>query len=685
MKEWFTVAELLAADLPDMPADASGYSRYIGLHGWRLQPEKARKRAGQKGGGYEYHLTLLPVPARQRLSLILALAADEERSEKDRRRKSRWNAFEALTADQKMVCEDRLKALRNAYELTSAGLGRTNAMKAAAHLAGVSMPTLYAWDKLIQGIDREDWLAALAPSVRSKTGAGQKIDEDAWDFLKSDYLRPEKPTFSACYRRMLKVAKRQKWLSIPSEDTCRRRFDREVPRAVQVLARSGKDKAKTLFPAQRRVRTHFHAMQAVNMDGHKIDVFISVPWSEKPIRMFLVCIQDLYSGKIVSWRLSDAETWEAVRLVIGDMVEVFGIPDDIYLDNGRAFASKWISGQSRTRFRFKVKEEDPQGLLVTLGIQPHWTTPYSGQSKPIERAFRDLADNIAKHPYCAGAYTGNRPDAKPENYMTRAIPLEGFRMHVAAQITDHNAQEDRRAAACAGRSFDETFTESLANPSTIVRWPTAAQKSLWLLASETLRTKKGSGEIHFQGNRYWSRDLNAISGAKVTIRFDPDKLHESVRVYDLDNRLICEAACIADTGFDNVDAARQHARTRRDYAKALQAQREAHTKLTAAQLADIIYRGEPTAPGKSKPSRPAVTRLATRGSTAPRVETDAISDDEFLASFSNAVARAADSASILEFPRSGNGPAPASAGRSHEPKRRSYGSRQKKGGSDPAR
>ena len=94
-----------------------------------------------------------------------------------------------------------------------------------------------------------------------------------------------------------------------------------------MLAREGKDKAKGLFPAQRRTRSHLHAMQLVNMDGHKLDVFVRVPWSTKPVRMYLIGIQDLFSGKILSWRLTDAETWEVVRLVIGDMVELYGIPD----------------------------------------------------------------------------------------------------------------------------------------------------------------------------------------------------------------------------------------------------------------------------------------------------------------------------------------------------------------------
>ncbi|MFK0684147.1 hypothetical protein SD208_07485 [Ochrobactrum sp. BD67] len=35
---------------------------------------------------------------------------------------------------------------------------------------------------------------------------------------------------------------------------------------------------------------------------------------------------------------------------------------------------------------------------------------------------------------------------------------------------------------------------------TIVTQPTAAQKSLWLLASEVIGTLKGNGEIHYQLN-----------------------------------------------------------------------------------------------------------------------------------------------------------------------------------------
>uniref|UniRef100_UPI0039800C3B transposase domain-containing protein n=1 Tax=Salmonella sp. s54836 TaxID=3159673 RepID=UPI0039800C3B len=93
-----------------------------------------------------------------------------------------------------------------------------------------------------------------------------------------------------------------------------------------------------------------------------------------------------------------------------DVVERYGIPHHAWLDNGRGFASKLLTGGVANRYRFKVREEDPTGILVALGVQIHWATPYHGQAKPIERAFRDLCDRVAKHPAFAGAYTGHRVD-----------------------------------------------------------------------------------------------------------------------------------------------------------------------------------------------------------------------------------------------------------------------------------
>ena len=68
---------------------------------------------------------------------------------------------------------------------------------------------------------------------------------------------------------------------------------------------------------------------------------------------------------ILAWRLAKTENKETVRLVIGDMVERQGIPDRVTLDNGRAFASKWITGRLPNRI-----ESGKVDLQLSSLIQP---------------------------------------------------------------------------------------------------------------------------------------------------------------------------------------------------------------------------------------------------------------------------------------------------------------------------
>lgn len=671
VKDWFSLAELAAAKLPDMPLTVKGYDKKVAKEGWRASTDAARKRTGREGGGgWEYHISLLPKAAQTRLLIVHSAPANDDIDAAAEKRRALWARFEALSNDHKATCENRLRTLQYVDELVrSGGISVNAAVTLAAKRYCSSNRNLYRWLGLIHGIDRSDWLPALAQQSKA-SAEPSTCHPAAWDFIASDYLRPEAPTFTSCYRRLLEAAKKQKWSPVPSERSLRRRLDAEVPEAVQTLARKGKDKAKTLYPAQRRTRDHLHAMQAVNMDGHKIDVFVRLD-DGRVTRLFLLAIQDLYSGKILAWRLTDSENKETVRLVIGDMVERHGIPDTITLDNGRAFASKWISGGSANRYRFKLREEEPEGLLTTLGIELKWTQPYSGQSKPIERAWRDLADDISRHPVCSGAYTGNKPDAKPENYASHAVPVDVFKLHIDKQIAEHNARPGRTSKVCAGRSFDQAFAVSMADAATIVRWPTAAQRALWLLAAERIRTQKGSGEIHLFGNRYWSRELNGFAGRNVTVRFDPDHLTKPLKVYDETNALICDAECIADTGFYDAEAARRHARARNDYQKAIAAEKRAHARMSAEELAAILTQGD--RPAEAQPSAPPkITRLFTGNLAVKPVPVSSLDEDDFEYSFSRALGLISAGASIHEFPR-GNEPVSAE-----------YGS-EKKGGSDPAR
>lgn len=605
-REWFSLDEAALAGDPAMPSTARGWAKIAQSEGWRDRQGRARR----EGKGWVYHLSLFPASTQVRLIIAAQPGVNPAPQ-----RSPLWQRYDALPDAHKAVCAERLQAVRAAHRLMDAGMTLVAAVAVAAAEAEVSSSTLRNWLAAVRGHNRADWLAALAPDYKA-TAQFAECHADAWAALKSDYLRPGEPKFSACYRRMVAAAKKQGWAPIPSEMALRRRLKAEVPAAVITLARKGEDKAKAIFPAQRRTRMKLKAMTLVNIDGHRFDVFVRKGESA-PFRPTLVAIQDIYSGKFVGWRLDETESRVSVRLAIGDMVEKFGIPEHMILDNGRGFASKWITGGTANRFRFKVKDDEPDGLLTNLGVKIHWATPYHGQAKPIERAFRDFCEDIAKHPFCAGAYTGNSPLNKPEDYGSRAIEWEAFRAFVDGMIAEHNARPGRNTETARGKSFDDVFAASIAQDDTVVQWPTAEQRDLWLLMAEEITAQRGNGEIHLLGNRYWSPAMVEHAGRKVHVRFDPDDLTRDIKVYDRKGRLLTTAELLGDADFLDAEAAQRQARLRGEYQKTTRKLKELHVTLQPAELGQLYA---PQAKPETAPQRPAVTRLATRGNAALKAE-----------------------------------------------------------------
>ena len=617
MKEWFTPAEIASFKLPFVPTTSRNISALAEREGWRRpdlewpkNPKGVwRKREG-RGGGFEYRSAVLNSQAQAALERKLAVSNAPEKPKQDLKsdlaRSSIWQTYERANDRLKAKAKQRHDALIAAEKLVDAGHDRFLAMMVTAKEFGVAERTLWNWRERCYGCPREDWLAYLVPSY-----AGRKVeaecDPQALDFIKADYLRQDCPPFSDCYRRLAAVAAENGW-TIPSEKTLKRRID-ALPEAVKVAGRQGEHALKRLFPAQERDKTALLPMEAVNADGHKFDVFVDWPGEKSPIRPVLVAFQDIYSGKIVSWRLDRSENAHAVLLAFGDMVETWGIPEHVVLDNGRNFASKWITGGTVNRYRFKVKADDPDGVMTNLGCEVHWATPYHGQAKPIERAFRDMASSIARDPRFAGAWTGNTIANKPENYGSKAVPLDLFERVVAEGIAEHNTRIGRRAKVADGRSFEQTFLD--AYPDAMVRQVTAEQKRLWLLAAEGVGVRKQDGSVHLMGNRYWHEDLQDYRGRKIIVRFDPDALHDGVHAYRLDGAYICAAECLEAVGFFDVTAAREHAARRKSWLKAQKALLEAETPMSLDEVAnalDGISKPRPQEKPNSKIVRPVFRR-----------------------------------------------------------------------------
>lgn len=619
MAQWFSPAEVAALGLSGLPNTKRGVNKYLKERDG-LNPDQEgilwRKRSG-RGGGYEFSTAIFPLEIRATMALRTSAAGIPDRNT------ALWQNYERLTDVAKARAQNIHRILLAYQALLDSGVKKSAAVAAIMETGGVARRTLYANLRKVRGVARADWLAVLAGGRQRAGRKKAEIPADLWEALKADYLRLSQPRFSDCYRRVAALAA-ERGITLPCEKTLLRRMQ-SLPVEVRVLSREGVQRLKSLYPAQERDKTVFHALQAVNSDGHRWDVFVQ--WPDGTIaRPVMVGFQDLYSGKILSWRVDKSENTEAVRLAFGDLVERYGIPEMCFLDNGRNFASRWLTGGIPNRFRFKVREEEPLGLLPQLGVQVHWATPYAGQSKPIEQAWRDFAQSIAKHPRFEGAYTGNSPVTKPENYASKAVPLADFLAIVTAGIAEHNARKGRRSAVCAGvRSFDEVFAESYADSA--ITKATAEQRRLWLLAAEGQRANARDGSLRLLGNRYWAQELLEHRGQSLVVRFDPENMHQPVHVYQQAGAYICSADCVDAVGFADQQAAQEHGRARRQFMRAAKEQRAAEVRLTPDQLAEQYAPTEPEEEYlESKIVRP--FRPQTNGSAALAAAPVLLADEE---------------------------------------------------------
>ncbi|MEM5477146.1 transposase domain-containing protein [Pacificibacter sp. AS14] len=597
-KIWWSADELAASKLPTLPGTRQGVNLLAAA--WRLQAGCAERKAG-RGGGWQYHWSVLPLEARKALLARTEVAADAKPE-----RGAAWAAFDGLPQKTKDEATRRLTIIQQVEELVSIGTTQVAAVDAiAAQTTKASPRSIYNWFKMIEGVADEDRLAYLAPRHRlvQRKATSSTETRPFMEFLTSLYLRLEAPTFKDCYRDALRVAKSKGWTTV-HERTAIRRIEKDVPRVTTVFAREGLKGLMRCFPAQIRDRSGLHALEAVNADCHKIDVFVE--WPDGTInRPQIIAFQDLYSNKMLSWRVDHDPNKVMVMAAFGELIENWGIPRRCLFDNGREFANKWMTGGAEHRFRFKIVDNEPLGVLPLLGIQVTFATPAHGQAKPIERGFRDFASSIAKDVRFAGAYVGNKPTAKPENYGDRAIPAEKFLQVLAERVAEHNARDGRLSATALGRSFDQTFEESYATAP--IQKASEEQRRLWMMGQHTGKLHKHNGELKFQGNHYHSDWMSEHPSRQVVARFDPEDLHSGVHIYGTEGDYLGFAECRQKVGFFDLSGAQRTAKRASRIKKAEKALAKAHAPISPTDLGDAL--DETAAPALARPAAKVVSPM----------------------------------------------------------------------------
>ncbi len=567
--------------------------------GARLDVRRARGRTGEQ---LEVAVSSLPAPLqakwhrqqpqadlRGQVEEHLALVEEDIRAggRKNRKRfiKAPWTqeeretrhaAFTRLPTTTQQKAKKRWAVIQRFHVFKAAGLPEMQCYEAAAREAGKSVSAVRNWVGACEGLDRGDWLVALAPKPQGcKVRAD--ISLDAWNYIHSEYFKLSKPALKPIYRRAKKLALEHGW-TLPGYTTVKRLICAE-PHSYHVLMREGGEAFELLFPTQQRDYSSLRVSEIWCCDGRMADVFCR--WPDGTIsRPIVITWIDVRTRVVLSYVIVRSESADAIRLAFLAAAEKCGglIPDAVVIDNSRAFASRLLTGGAPNRFRFKVREDDIPGIFKLLGIEVKWTLPFRGRSKPIESFHRQYAEAEKRF---AGAYCGNRPDARPEDCdPAKAVSIEQYRALIDEKVVMYHATP-HRGDAMDGRSPREAFEALL--PQSAPRKATREQLRLCCLAAERVRLAPANGEVRIMGNRYWTEKLaEQPRDRDYVARFNPENAEEPVAVYD-GERFICEAPILARTGFRDAVAAKTGARARSQYLKSLKQQHAARREMSKAR------------------------------------------------------------------------------------------------------
>lgn len=506
-----------------------------------------------------------------------------------RERRERW---EKLPAGMREESERRAKVLKRLDELLNDGQSKMAAFEAAAAESKDSTATLRRWLAKVRNQRPADWYLMLASAYTCEGAPEAELHPDAWVYIQAEWLVQSKPTLTAVCRRAQREAKRRGWGELPSIKTIKRRIDKELDHRMVVLMREGEKALDRLYPAQVRDYLPLAVHDLWVSDGRKADVFVIFPDGEvrRPIVMLWM---DVRSRMPLGYAVGKTENTPLVRASLHKaMTWSKAVPREALVDNGRAYASKEITGGQPNRYRFKVNPDDMLGVLTQLGVNVVWATPGHGQSKPIESFWRTLSETDRRAEF-AGAYCGNDPLDKPEEFdPKKAVPLAQYLAAVREDLDayiERAHRGDSMDLQSPGVAYAQLVTDA------VVRTPTAEQLRMCLQAAENKMLDADHGVTLMGGNRYWCEALARLaSRGPYTVRFDADDASQPVAVYDGD-RFLCEAPIVLKAGFRDQEAAKAHNRARRAAGKAVKAQ-----ALALRQQADAerwVDGGSPTPVG----------------------------------------------------------------------------------------
>jgi putative transposase len=277
-------------------------------------------------------------------------------------------------------------------------------------------------------------------------------------------------------------------------------------------------------------------------DGHPLNFEILNPWTGKPKRMTLLMWYDMRSAYPLGWGIMPTENTQVILATLRRAILMLGkIPKIAYLDNGKAFRSRFFTGCADFR------QAGFTGLFERLGIHPVFAWRYHPESKPVERFFGTMAEIERRAPsYCGTSIEKQPPRMKRGEFLHRAIhekltegrvPTLVEAYQALASWFDDYAGRVKKTGHIKGQKPVDVFLSG--------RGPGLSdyqqeQLRLLMMTEEVRRIHRDGIKLPWCDERYYAPELYGRTQQSGIVRYDLGDL-STIYVYDELENFICEA------------------------------------------------------------------------------------------------------------------------------------------------
>ena len=249
-----------------------------------------------------------------------------------------------------------------------------------------------------------------------------------------------------------------------------------------------------------------------------LSIDVAVSFNKNIYFPWVTVFRDVKTSKWLGWFLHiESPNSDHIFQAFYYGVTKFGIPEDVYLDNGKDYRCKDFAGGRNKIVKVNHFTERENSLINNLGISVHFALPYNAQTKPVERDFLKIKEYLSKGfvGYRGGKITERPEKLKKEIKQNKILEFSDFKTIFDDFIENILNKMPSNGKVLKGRCPDEVWSEEFAVKKII------SKDALKLFCMRTSRAVKiGRNGVHdsqFDVN-YWGEWMCCEKGRKVFIK-----------------------------------------------------------------------------------------------------------------------------------------------------------------------